>query len=193
MDALPLPPEMPQFQQNSRRRLCAWFLRRCGWHVAGTFPNEPRIVLIAAPHSSWWDGLWALLVKVAFGVDISFMAKRELFIGPLGWVLRQLGGIPIERTAKHGLVEQFVERFHTNSRLWIGIAPEGTRKRGGRWKTGFWHIAREVNAPVLPVYFDYPSKTIGIGPLFHTSTDMSADLVALHTFYQPFRGKYHNA
>lgn len=193
MDALPLPPEMPQFQQNARRRLCAWFLRRCGWRVAGTFPNEPRIVLIAAPHSSWWDGLWALLVKVALGVDISFMAKRELFIGPLGWVLRRLGGIPIERTATHGLVEQFVERFRTNPRLWIGIAPEGTRKRGGRWKTGFWHIARAVDAPVLPVYFDYPSKTIGIGPLFHMSTDMTTDLAALHTFYQRFRGKFHSA
>lgn len=193
MDALPLPPEMPQFRQDARRRLCAWSLRRCGWRVAGTFPNEPRIVLIAAPHSAWSDGFWSLLVKVALGVDISFMAKRELFIGPLGWVLRRLGGIPIERSATHGLVDQLVERFRTIPRLWIGIAPEGTRKPGERWKTGFWHIARAVGAPVLPVYFDYPSKTIGIGPLFHTSPDMSADLAALHTFYQPFRGKHHNA
>jgi 1-acyl-sn-glycerol-3-phosphate acyltransferase len=193
IDALPLPPEMPQFRQNAWRRLCGWILQRCGWRLLGRFPHEPRVVLIAAPHSSWWDGVWSLLLKIALGADISFMAKRELFRGPLGWALRRLGGIPIERTAAHGLVEQTIERFRANPRLWFGIAPEGTRKRVGRWKTGFWHIAHAVDAPILPVYFDYPSKTIGIGPLFHAGADMHADLAALHAFYRPFRGKHHNA
>jgi 1-acyl-sn-glycerol-3-phosphate acyltransferase len=191
--SLALPSSIPQFRQNAGRRLCAWILRRCGWRLAGRFPDEPRIVLIAAPHSSWWDGVWALLFKTAIGVDISFVAKRELFRGPLGWVLRGVGGIPIERSGAHGLVEQTVARFQTHSKLWFGIAPEGTRKCVGRWKTGFWHIARTAGVPILPVYFDYPSRTIGIGPVFQPGADMSADLDALHAFYRPFRGRHHDA
>jgi 1-acyl-sn-glycerol-3-phosphate acyltransferase len=190
---LALPPSVPQFSQNAGRRLCAWILRQCGWRLAGRFPDEPRVVLIAAPHSSWWDGVWALLFKTAVGVDIAFVAKRELFRGPLGWVLRRLGGIPIARSGAQGLVEQTVGRFREHPKLWFGIAPEGTRKRVGHWKTGFWHIARTAGVPILPVYFDYPSRTIGIGPVFHPGADMPADLDALHAFYRPFRGRHHDA
>lgn len=186
-----LPASIPQFPQTPARRFCTWLLRRCGWHLAGDFPDEPRVVLIAAPHSSWWDGLWALLFKTAIGVDIAFVAKRELFRGPLGWALRRCGGIPIERSEAHGLVEQTIARFRSSKALWFGIAPEGTRKRGGRWKTGFWHIARAAGVPILPVYFDYPSRTIGIGPVFRAGDDMAADLDALHAFYRPFRGRHH--
>ncbi|HEY0230234.1 MAG TPA: 1-acyl-sn-glycerol-3-phosphate acyltransferase, partial [Dokdonella sp.] len=121
-----LPPEMPQFAPTIWRSLCGWVLRRCGWHLAGELPDRRRLVLIAAPHSSWWDGVWGLLLKTALGADISFMAKRELFRGPLGFVLRHLGGIPIERSATHGVVEQMVECLGRQPRLWLGIAPEGT-------------------------------------------------------------------
>jgi 1-acyl-sn-glycerol-3-phosphate acyltransferase len=186
---LPLPPAMPQFRQNAGRRLCAWLLHRCGWQVAGTFPDCAKLVLIAAPHTSWWDGVWGLLFKVALGIDIAFMAKRELFRGPLGWLLRRLGGMPIERSAAHGLVEQIVARVRSAPRLWIGIAPQGTRRRSDHWKTGFWHIARRAGVPILPVAFDYAAKTIRIGPLFQPSADLAADLASLTAFYAPFRGR----
>ena len=188
-----LPPEMPQFAPSVWRAICAGILHVCGWRLAGELPNQARLVLIAAPHSSWWDGVWGLLFKVALGADISFMAKRELFRGPLGWILRRLGGIPIERNATHGLVEQMIERFAAHERFWLGIAPEGTRRSVGRWKTGFWQIAHSARVPILPVYFDYPSKTIGIGPLFVHGLSIEADLAALRDFYRPFRGKHHNA
>jgi 1-acyl-sn-glycerol-3-phosphate acyltransferase len=189
--ALPvLPPSVPQFPQNAWRRLCAWLLRSCGWHLAGTFPDRTKLVLIAAPHSSWWDGVWGLVLRSALGIDVSFMAKRELFAGLLGWLLRRAGGIPIERSQSSGVVEQMTARFAASERLWLGIAPEGTRKRVAKWKNGFWHIARNAGVPILPVYFDYPSRTIGLGPLFETSDDLAADLAALHAFYAPWRGKH---
>ena len=187
---LPLPPEMPQFRQNAARRSCAWCLGRCGWRVAGTFPNLPRALLIAAPHTSWWDGIWGLLFKMALGLDITFMGKRELFRGPLGWLLRRLGGMPIERSSTHGIVGQIVARFDASPRLWVGVAPEGTRKPVTVWKTGFWHIARAAAVPIVPIAFDYPSKTITIGALFEPSADLAADLATLRTFYASFRGKY---
>ncbi len=186
---MPLPPSIPQFADHAGRRLARAFLAVCGWKLVGTFPDVPRAVLIAAPHSSWWDGLWGLLIKVAVGVDVSFMAKRELFVGPLGWLLRQLGGVPIERSATHGVVEQMSERLRAEPKLWVGVAPEGTRKRVAKWKTGFWHIARNADVPIVLVYFHYPQRTIGIGPLFETTADLAGDLARLRAFYAPWRGR----
>lgn len=94
-----LPALVPKLGNHAGRRLARWIVTRCGWSLGGEFPDVPRLVLIAAPHSSWWDRVWGLLIKVAIGIDISFMAKRELFVGPLGWMLRKLGGIPIERSS----------------------------------------------------------------------------------------------
>ncbi|MEN6540008.1 MAG: 1-acyl-sn-glycerol-3-phosphate acyltransferase [Mizugakiibacter sp.] len=185
-----LPPQMPTLPDNWRRALCRWLLRRAGWRLVGTFPDCPKVVLIGAPHTSWWDGIWGLLLKVAIGADVRFMAKKELFLGPLGWLLGALGGIPIERRATHGLVEQMVERFRHSDRLWLGITPEGTRKKVPKWKSGFWHIARGAGVPVLPVYFHYPDKVIGIGPPLALSGDVDADIARLRAFYAPYRGKY---
>lgn len=190
--ALPeqLPPAMPQLRVHLGRRLARWFVTACGWKLVGEFPDVARLVLIAAPHSSWWDGVWGLLVKIAIGADVSFMAKQELFGGPLGWIVRKLGGIPVERGSTHGVVEQMAARFENSPKLWIGIAPEGTRKVVKKWRTGFWHIARAADVPILPVYFHYPERTIGVGPLFHTSEDVEADLQRLRAFYAPWRGKH---
>lgn len=188
-DALPLPPAMPQFNQNSGRRLVAWLLDRCGWRLHGRFPDVGKLVVIAAPHSSWWDGVWGLLFKIALGADLAFMGKRELFRGPLGWLLRRLGGLPIERAAAHGIVEQMVANFRASPQLWLGLAPEGTRKPVHGWRSGFWHIARAAGVPILPIAFDYPSRTITIGALFPPTADLAADLAALRAFYAPFRGR----
>lgn len=184
---------MPQFRRNAWRRLCGWFLRACGWRLVGELPDRSKLVLIAAPHSSWWDGVWGLLFRSALGADISFMAKREIFVGPLGWALRRVGGIPIERDTANGVVRQMAARFSDHERLWLGIAPEGTRKQVTKWKNGFWYIARAANVPILPIYFDYPSRTIGIGPLFELGTDLAVDIARLRAFYAPWRGRHRGA
>ena len=185
-----LAPSVPQLKSHFGRRLARWFIGICGWKLVGDFPDVARLVLIAAPHSSWLDGFWGLLIKIAIGIDISFMGKRELFVGPLGWIVRKLGGIPVERGSTHGVVEQMAARFRRKKPLWLGIAPEGTRKAVKKWRTGFWHIARAADVPILPVYFHYPERSIGVGPLFFTSDDMDADLQRLRKFYAPWRGKH---
>ncbi|HEY8682392.1 MAG TPA: lysophospholipid acyltransferase family protein [Rhodanobacter sp.] len=187
-----LPPRMPHLRDDWRRRSCRAVLRLCGWSLIGEFPGVPRAVLIAAPHSSWWDGVWGLLLKVGIGADVHFMGKQELFRWPLGSLLRRLGGMPIDRDAAKGVVEQMIDQFRQGDALWLGIAPEGTRQPVARWKSGFWHIAHDAGVPIVTAYFNYPDKTIGIGPLFETSDDMEADLARLHAFYAPFRGKHRN-
>jgi 1-acyl-sn-glycerol-3-phosphate acyltransferase len=183
---------MPRLSDDWRRHCCRAVLRLCGWRFAGVFPDVARAVLIVAPHSSWWDGVWGLLLKVGIGADVRFMGKQELFHGPLGGLLRQLGGMPIDRAAAKGVVEQMIDQFRQRDSLWLGIAPEGTRKAVIRWKTGFWHIARGADVPIVTAYFNYSDKTIGIGPLFETSDDMDADLARLRTFYVPFKGRHRN-
>lgn len=188
-----LPPQMPQSPQSPVRRFFGWLLRTCGWKLVGQFPDLPKLVFVAAPHSSWWDGVWGLMFKVAVGLDASFMAKKELFRGPLGWLLRRLGGIPIERSAAHGVVEQMVARFEGSDRIWLGIAAEGTRKAVTKWKSGFWQIARAAGVPVMTIYFHYPEKTIGIGPVFELTDDRDADIARIREFYRPWQGKNRGA
>jgi 1-acyl-sn-glycerol-3-phosphate acyltransferase len=181
---------MPQFPDRVWRRAFRAGVQASGWRLEGELPNVPKLVLIVAPHSSWWDGIWGLLFKVALGTNITFMAKRELFRWPLGGLLRRMGGVPIQRSAAHDVVEQMVERFHARERLWLGIEPEGTRKAVKKWKSGFWHIARQAGVPILPGYFDYPRKVIGLGPLFTPGDDRDADIAALRAFYAPYKGKH---
>lgn len=185
-----LPPRMPRLRDATHRALCRLILRAAGWKLDGELPDLPRLVLIAAPHSSWWDGVWGLLMKVAIGADIRFMAKQELFRPPLAGVLRQLGGIAVDRGATTGVVGQMLAQFDRQPSLWLGIAPEGTRKPVQRWKSGFWRIAHGAGVAVLPVAFDYPSKSIVIGTPMTTSADLDADLARLRAFYAPFRGKH---
>lgn len=184
-----LPAQVPRLHGHRGQRLARWLLRRAGWTLVGELPDVDRLVLIAAPHSSWWDGVWGLLMKMALGLDVSFMAKRELFVGPLGWLLRRLGGIPIERRVAGGVVAQMVARFERKQPLWLGITPEGTRKRVNTWKTGFWRIAHEAQVPVLPIWFHYPDRQIGVGALFQTSDDMAADMRRLREIYVPWQGR----
>ena len=185
-----LPARMPKLRDGWQRRACRGVLRLCGWSLAGEFPDAAKVVLVAAPHSSWWDGVWGLLIKVAIGADVHFMAKQELFRGPLGGLLRRLGGMPIDRGAAKGVVEQMADQFQQREAFWLGIAPEGTRKPVKRWKSGFWHIARDAGVPVFPVASHYPQRIIQLGPLFDPGADMEADMQRLRTWYAPFKGRH---
>lgn len=189
---LPLPPNAPRTRSGRiTRALGRAILRLGGWRMVGAFPDIPKLVLIGAPHSSNWDGVWGFAAKLALGLDLKVLGKHQLFWWPLGVLMRGLGVIAVDRTAAHGVVEQAAALLRTNDKFWFGLAPEGTRKPVERWKTGFWKIARAAEVPILPAYFHYPDKIIGVGPLFATSDDMQADLERIRTWYRPWQGKHH--
>lgn len=190
---LSLPPNVPRTPPN---RFIRWLALRLlqlgGWRMVGTFPDLPRAVLIGAPHSSNWDGIWGFAAKLAMGLDIRIIGKHQLFWWPLGPILRRIGVIEVNRTATHGLIDQLVQRFGQQDRFWLGIAPEGTRKRVAQWKPGFWKIARAAGVPVVPAYFHYPEKIIGIGEPFLLGDDMDADIARIRAWYAPWKGKNHD-
>jgi 1-acyl-sn-glycerol-3-phosphate acyltransferase len=187
---IPLPPNAPQRHRPLLRALAIAVLRMFGWRITGAFPDVPRLVLIAAPHSSGWDAVWGLLLKLALGLEAEFMGKRELFWWPLGSVLRFFGGFPVNRQAAGGLVEQLTGRMRESDSLWLMLAPEGTRRRVGKWKSGFWRVAHDAGVPILCVAFHYPERRIHVGLLYTPTDDFDADHAAIRAWYGPYVGKH---
>jgi len=186
----PPPPRAPRTANPIGRGFGRFILWLGGWRVVGAFPNVDKLVIIAAPHSSGMDAVWGLAAKIAMGVRITIMAKKELFWFPLGTLLRAFGAIPIDRGGKSGVVGAVTERFATQERMWYVLAPEGTRRAVTKWKSGFWHIARAANVPVMCAYFHYPEKIIGLGAVFEMTPDLEADMARVRAFYRPWVGKH---
>ena len=165
------------------------YLRAFGWRVAGTLPYR-RAVVIAAPHTSNWDLPFMLAVAYALGVKPSWLGKRELFQAPLGWLLRRLGGIAVDRSAPQGLVGEAVARFGERDELFLVIPPSGTRARAPYWKSGFYHVARGAGVPIVCAYLDYRSRVGGIGLSFVPTTSIGADMDRIRAFYADKQAKF---
>lgn len=186
-----LPPNAPRVKPN---RFGRWLGRTVltlgGWRVVGDLPDIARLVLIGAPHSSNWDGVWGFAAKLALGVDIRVLGKDTLFKVPvLAWAMRRLGVIPVDRSAAHGVVEQAARMITESDGVWYALAPEGTRKPVKKWKAGFWKIAKLADVPVLPMYFHYPDRVVGFGPVWHLGDDLEADMARIRAWYAPWQGK----
>ncbi len=164
-------------------------LRLTGWRMEGEIPNVAKAVVIVVPHTSNWDFLLAIAGLFAVGVRVSWFGKNTLFKSAVGPVMEWLGGIPVDRSASMGVVDQIVERFNNSDELLIGISPEGTRSRVDRWKTGFYNIALKADVPIAPISFDWPSKIIRFGEPVEPSGDMDADIEQLKTFFAGAMGK----
>ncbi len=143
---------------------------------------------MVAPHTSNWDFPLLLLVRIAYGRHVAYLAKHTLFRFPIGWFFRWTGAIPVERSEHHHLVEYLVRVFAERSKLWLALAPEGTRAKTCHWKSGFYHVALEARIPLLLAFVDSKQKQCGVGPLLELSGDAERDLERLRAFYEPKQG-----
>ncbi|HYC51383.1 MAG TPA: lysophospholipid acyltransferase family protein [Gemmatimonadaceae bacterium] len=149
------------------------------WRVDGEVPDIPKMVMIAAPHSSNWDFIVGVAAKLGMRLRVKFLAKDSLFRFPLGFLMRGLGGIPIDRSASNAVVTSTITEFQRRAQLILVIAPEGTRKQVSRWRTGFYHIAHGAGVPIVTAAFNWGERAIQIGAPFYTTGDVEADLRAL--------------
>jgi 1-acyl-sn-glycerol-3-phosphate acyltransferase len=127
---------------------------------------------------------------LAAGLKLRWIGKDTLFRGLVGWLLRRLGGIPINRRSRENFVEQMVAAFHMNESLMIAILPEGTRRNAAYWKTGFYYIAWGARVPIVLGYADYSRRVVGVGPVFHPTGDIQADFETIRAFYTGITGKH---
>jgi 1-acyl-sn-glycerol-3-phosphate acyltransferase len=155
-----------------------------GWRVEGTIPDIPRMVMIVAPHTSNWDFLTGLWVKLAMRMGARFIGKHTLFHGPLGVFMRWLGGVPVDRSAAAGFADDTARVLKAAERMTLVIAPEGTRKRTDKWKSGFYRIAMAAGVPIVLAGFDYPRKVVFFGPTFHPTGDYEKDLRELQSHFR---------
>ena len=133
-------------------------LKLGGWTLVGKAPEIRKVVFIVAPHTSNWDGFWALVAKVALRLDVHFFGKDSLFWFPLNILLKGLGGIPLNRSEAGPAVQQAIDWFDAEDRFHFALAPEGTRSKTKGWKTGFYRIADGANVPIFLAFLDYRDK-----------------------------------
>jgi len=172
------------------RGLGGLYLRLSGWRVEGRFPDAAKAVVIAAPHTSNWDLPLMLAVAYVLGIRPAWLRKRALFRWPVGWFMRRLGGLPVDRGGRQNLVQQVVDRFAAVDLLHLVIPPSGTRSRATHWKSGFYHIARGARVPIVCAFLDYRRKVGGIGPTLTASGDLPADMDGFRAFYADIAGKF---
>jgi 1-acyl-sn-glycerol-3-phosphate acyltransferase len=158
------------------------------WRVEGEVPPK-KCVIIAAPHTSNWDFPFMLAAAYIIGFRISWMGKHTMFWGPLGPLMKALGGIPVDRRSPQNLVQQVAERFAQSDELILAIPPEGTRKKVEYWKSGFYQIARAAGVPVVLGFLDFERKVGGLGPVVSPTQDVHADMERIRAYYRDIRGK----
>lgn len=173
-----------------QRLLAWWFFTVRGWKVVGHFPYHlKQSVIIAGPHTHSVDFFLGIAVRKKLNFEfVQFLGKKELFIPPFSWILKALGGHPVNRGQKMGMVDQVVALFKKNERFHIALSPEGTRKKVSKFKTGFYHIAKNAQVPIVMVGFDFSKKEVIFAEPFYTSQDESADLRHIVQFYKDIKG-----
>jgi 1-acyl-sn-glycerol-3-phosphate acyltransferase len=182
-------------RRRSLQRLGQFLLRVIGWRVEGDLPDVPKFVLIVHPHTSNWDLPIGLICAHAIGLlagwPYGFMVKDTALGWPVvGPLVRWLGGIGIDRTSRYNAVEQMVAVFSRQDRLMLAITPEGTRRRTGYWKSGFYYIALGARVPIVLAFIDYKRRTAGLGPVIVPSDDVEADLARMRAFYAGVTPRY---
>ena len=184
-----LGPRCPQTRGRALRWLGYWILQRAGWRYEGSWPDIPKFVTIVAPHTSNWDFPIGLAAKWSLGFDAHWWGKDTLFLPPLGWFMRANGGIPVDRHNRSNAVENTIEGFRTHEQFALVLAPEGTRKKVSNWRTGFWHVAKGANVPIVCVAFDWSHKVIRVGPtLTADEDDPQAGIARIRSYHEGVQG-----
>jgi len=156
---------------------CRLILKIWGFKITGHFPAEIKKKLyVVYPHTSNWDFPLGILMKGGIPMDVNYVAKDSLFKWPYGWIFRALGGIPVDRKRRTNFVDSMTELYNKYDRLSFAIAPEGTRKKVDRWKTGFYYIALNAKIPIIPVKFDYKNMEVHYGDPFWPTGNIDEDM-----------------
>ena len=177
-----------------KRRIYNFILTHfLGWEIKGnsTFSKLKikKAILIAAPHTHWMDLFLGILIRGSVGFKSSFIAKKELFFFPLSIFLKLIGGIPVNRSKKNNTVNEIVNIFNQRKEFMLSLAPEGTRQKVSKFKTGFYYIAKEAGIPIIMITMDYSNKQSLISDPFYPTKNFKDDLNFIESFFDGVEGK----
>ena len=169
------------------------YFKILGWKIVGntSFSKDTvkKAVIIAAPHTHWYDFFNGILLRKIVGVKTNFVGKKELFKWPFGWYFRAVGGEPLDRTSGQNKVEAIAKIFKGKEEFRLTLAPEGTRKKVKDWRTGFYYIAKEANVPIIMFTIDFKNKQNKISEPFYLTDDVEEDIKTIRNFYKGVVGK----
>ena len=165
-------------------KCCGFMLRTAGWTAVDKPSEEDKCIILGAPHTTIWDFVVAYLYYRSCGEKAKCMVKKELFVPPLSWIIKAMGGIPVDRKNATALLKSVITEMEKPGRFHLAIAPEGTRKPVKNWKTGFHLIARSANIPVYLGYFDWGTKRVGRGQRVELTDDPRADMKRIQAMYE---------
>ena len=162
-----------------------------GWKVTGSIPSDLKKCIIAvAPHTSSWDFPLGIAARSILRIQkAQFLGKSQLFKPPFGWFFRMLGGHPVERTTSHDMVDQVVKIFDKHDEFIVAMAPEGTRKKVEKLRTGFYFIAKGARVPIVPVGFDFKKKEVVVSAPIYPGDNFEDDMERILSFYRTITGR----
>ena len=166
------------------------FLAVTGWRVRGDWPALRKAVLVAAPHTSNWDGLHMLAAAGYYRITLRWMGKESLTRGPFGWLVRAVGCVPIDRSARRDVVRAMSDAFAATTDMLLAVPPEGTRGLAREWKSGFYHIACAAQVPIILTVLDYGTHTLRMAGVFYPTGDYDADIVVIRGYYSDAVGRH---
>jgi 1-acyl-sn-glycerol-3-phosphate acyltransferase len=174
-----------------KKQIYKWiFFELMGWKIEGAIDaNSKKCVMMVMPHTSAHDFYLGIFTRGITGLEMNFVAKKELFKFPFGYYFKYMGGEPLDRSGGLNKVDAIAEIFKRRSVFRLAVAPEGTRKKVGQLKTGFYYIALKANVPIIPVAFDFGKKTVSLGEPFMPTGDIDGDMAVLKQHYIGVKGK----
>ena len=174
-----------------KRKVYEWiFFKLMGWKIIGQMDATiKKSIMIVVPHTSWHDFYIGLFARGIIGLEMNYVAKKELFIFPFGAYFRWMGGAPLDRSGGKNIVDSTVSIFKSRQVFRLGIAPEGTRKKVSEWKTGFYYIALKAEVPIVPIAFDYGKRQVVLNEPFYPTGNIEADFKILKNLYTGVIGK----
>jgi len=179
-----LPRQGNRFSKFIGRLLITLF----GWNFDAVIPDQKKLIIIVAPHTTNWDLIVAAAGMLCIGIKTSWLGKASLFRSPFGWIFRGLGGIPVERDQHSNLVEQSVAEFEKRDSLVLVLAPEGTRKKVEKWRTGFYYIGLGAKVPIVPATLDRHHKLFKMGTAFYPTGDFNEDMLKIKQYFETEAG-----
>jgi 1-acyl-sn-glycerol-3-phosphate acyltransferase len=174
-----------------KKLLYKWiFFKMMGWKIVGTInPDIKKCVMMVMPHTSAHDFYLGIFTRGIVGLEMNFVAKKELFRFPFGYYFNYMGGAALDRSGGLNKVDSIAAIFDKKDTFRLAVAPEGTRKYVSELKTGFYYIALKANVPIIPVAFDFGKKEVRFGQPLHPSGDLATDLQLLNQHFVGVEGK----